>query len=133
MGRPFDVLEPEPDQPISLLADSEAARGRQSPWPFVQQAGLICVGLSRPVEAAREVGLLASVRTMMPPLSAASSGLVPSKSISTASSCLSVRTTSSLLTTDLGTLLFNARITRTGTMLSTLVKMFRSSPTSFRD
>ena len=40
------------------------------------------------------------MRTRISPLTAASSGLVPSKSISTDSSCFSVRTTSSLLTTE---------------------------------
>ena len=49
----FDVLEPEPDRPISLLADSEAARGRQATWQYVQKTRLICVGLSPPVMAAR--------------------------------------------------------------------------------
>ena len=79
------------------------------------------------------MALLGSVRTRISPFTAASSGLVPSKSISTASSCFSVRTTSSLPTTDFGTLLLRARMMRPGTMFSTLVKMLSSSPTSLSD
>src|SRR2546427_734296 len=90
---------------------------------------MICASCSAP----RDRALLGSVRTRISPLTAASSGLVPSKSISTDSCCLRVRTTSSLLTTDFGTLLLRARITRPGTMFSTLLKMFSSSPTSFSE
>src|SRR5438093_3811986 len=93
------------------------------------EPAICCASCSTP----REISLFGSVRTRISPLTAASSGLVPSKPMSIASSCLSVRTTSSLLTTDFGTLLLRARMTRPGTMLRTLVKMFSSSPTSLRE